>query len=183
MEDATSNLLSCTASLAMGLIRLNINETQADPSVYGELGLMKCPPVKIQLKADTNPYSLNTARRIPIPLLAKVEEELLRMERNGVVTPVTEPTEWCAPMVPVLKRNNKVRICVDLKWLNQSVVRERFVLPVLDDVLPKLAGAKVFSKLDAASGFWAIPLDLESAKLTTFMTPFGRYCFRHFQRS
>ena len=178
VEDATSNLLSCTASLAMGLIRLNINETEADPSVYGELGLMKCPPVRIRLKADADPYSLNTARRIPIPLLAKVEEELLRMERNGVVTAVTEPTEWCAPMVPVLKRNNKVRICVDLKRLNQAVVRERFVMPVLDDVLPKLAGAKVFSKLDAASGFWAIPLDPESAKLTTFMTPFGRYCFR-----
>ena len=71
--------------------------------------------------------------------------------------------------------------------------RERHPLPSVDQVLAQLAGAKVFSKLDANSGFWQIPLSQESIPLTTFITPFGRYCFHrlpfgitsapeHFQR-
>ena len=64
-----------------------------------------------------------------------------------------------------------------LKRLNKSMKREKYILPIIDDILPKLAGAKVFSLSDAASGFWQIRLCRESAKLTTFITPFGRYYF------
>lgn len=177
---ATCNLLSRAACKTMGLLRVNLNEatTIVDKSVFGDLGHMKCKPVKIRLRADAVPYSLNTARRIPIPLLDKVKEALQRMEQRGVIVKVTEATEWCAPMVPVAKKDDTVRICVDLKQLNRAVIRERYVLPVLDDILPKLSGAKIFSSLDCSSGFWAIPLEPESAKLTTFITPFGRYYFR-----
>lgn len=82
-------------------------------------------------------------------------------------------------MVPAEKKNkDEVRVCVDLKRLNKAVKRERYMLPTLDDITPKLAGAKVFSTLDASSGFWQIPLDPDSRKLTTFITPMGRFCFR-----
>ena len=87
------------------------------------------------------------------------------------------PTEWCAGMVVVPKKNGSVRICVDLKLLNSSVLREIHPLPTVDDVLAQLSGAKMFSKLDANSGFWQIPLTEESRLLTTFITPCGRYCF------
>lgn len=179
VEGGTSNLLSRIASTAMGYVSLTLNETTTVSEMpYGEIGLMNCKPVKIKLKADAEPYSINTARRVPLPLLGKIKEELQRMEQHGVIIPVTEPTEWCSPMVPVQKPNGKIRICVDLKRLNQNVVREKFILPTLDEILPKLSGAQVFSSLDAASGFWAIPLDPGSAKLTTFITPFGRFCFQ-----
>jgi len=48
----------------------------------------------------------------------------------------------------------------------------------VDDTLAQLAGAKLFSKLDANSGFWQIPLSPASRLLTTFITPSGRYCFK-----
>ena len=64
-----------------------------------------------------------------------------------------------------------------LENLNKAVLRERFILPRIDDLLPKLAGAGVFSSLDASCGFWAIPLDKESATLTCFITPCVRFCF------
>ena len=82
-------------------------------------------------------------------------------------------------MVVVPKSNQKVRICVDLTHLNKSVRRERHPLPAVEQSLAQLAGACVFSTLDANSGFWQIPLDRDSALLTTFITPFGRYCFHH----
>ena len=67
---------------------------------------------------------------------------------------------------------------MDLKKLNINIQHERFVLPTLEDVTSKLLEAKVFSCLDAASGFYQIPLAEESQELTTFITPSGRYCFR-----
>ena len=78
-------------------------------------------------------------------------------------------------MVVVPKRSGDVHICVDLKPLNECVLRE--VIPKVDDTLAQLSGASIFSKLDANSGFWQIPLANESKHLTTFITPFGRYWF------
>ena len=177
VQNAKSNLLSRRASQVMGFLTVALNEASRRRQVYGDIGLMKCPPIRIKLKPEAVPYNLTVARRVPLPLRSKVKEELARMERNGVIMPVTEATDWCSPMVPVLKKSGKVRICVDLKRLNQVVMRERYVLPTLEEILPKLSGSKVFSTLDCSSGFWAIPLSEDSAKLTTFITPFGRFCF------
>ena len=94
-------------------------------------------------------------------------------------------------MVP--KKNGTARICVDLKPLNESVLREVHPLPKVDEILAQLAGATTFSKLDANCGFWQVPLVTRSQLLTTFITQFGWFCFNklpfdissaseHFQR-
>ena len=75
------------------------------------------------------------------------------MEKAGVISKVSQPTPWCAGMVVVPKKNGKVCICVDLKPLNHSVLREVHPLPKVDKTLARLSGAKIFSKLDANSGF------------------------------
>jgi len=80
-------------------------------------------------------------------------------------------------MVVTPKPNGKVRVCVDLTKLNEYVQRENHPLPSVDLTLGKLAGAKYFTKLDANSGFWQIKLSESSRPLTTFITPWGRYCF------
>ena len=76
---------------------------------------------------------------------------------------------------PRLEKNGQVRICVDLTHLNQSIKRELLPVPAVEPVLVQLTGGKVFSKLDANSAFWQISLDPKLAKLTTFITHFGRY--------
>lgn len=117
---------------------------------------MKTEPVKIHLRDDAVPNAVHTARRVPLPLLPKVQAELQRMEEHGVIVKVTQPTEWCAPMVPVLKPSGAVRICVGLQKLNENLKREPYQLPTTDETLAKLAGSTVFTSLDAASGFWQI---------------------------
>ena len=99
------------------------------------------------------------------------------MEKLGVISKVDKPTHWCAGMVVVPKKSGEVHICVDLKPLNERVLREAHPLPGVDETLAQLTGATVMSKLDANSGFWQIPLSKDSRELTTFITPFGRYCF------
>ena len=89
----------------------------------------------IHLKEEARPFSLSTPRRVPTPLMKPVKQELDRMVKLGVISQVTEPTEWCARMVLVVKRNGSVRVCVDLTHLNQSVKRERHQLPSIEQVL------------------------------------------------
>ncbi len=146
------------------------------PELFQGLGKMQ-GEYEISLKPDSKPFSLSTPRRIPLPLMSKVKQELEDMENQGVITRVEQPTDWCAGMVVVPKPSGAVRICVDLTKLNNAVNRERYILPSVEHSLGQLKGAKVFSKLDANSGFWQIPLSQNSALLTTFITPFGRFCF------
>ncbi|MCG7865814.1 MAG: reverse transcriptase family protein [Candidatus Thiodiazotropha taylori] len=149
---------------------------QKHPNLFRELGTLD-GEYHITLKEGAKPYALAVPRRVPIPLLPKVKEEIEKMEKNGVISRVDQPTDWCAGMVVAPKPNDKIRICVDLSRLNENVKRENFPLPVIDQSLGLLSGAKYFSKLDANSGFWQIKLSEESRLLTTFITPYGRYAF------
>lgn len=166
VSQQVESLLSRDTSSALGLVKRLATTTFSS---------VKCTPIKIKLKEGVTPYCVATARRIPIPLQEKVRKELERMKELDVIEEITEPTEWVSPMVPVIKPNGTIRLCVDLKKLNKAIERERYVIPTFDDIIHNLRGATVFSKLDAQSGFWQIPLDKDSAKLTTFITPYGRF--------
>lgn len=99
-----------------------------------------------------------------------VEAESNRLEKEGIIEKVEKPTDWCATMVHVLKKNENVRIRVDLKKLNEAVKREHFMHPNIDDISPRLAGSASFSKLETSSGFCKIPLHPDNCELTTFIT-------------
>lgn len=170
-----NNLLSRSVAAKMGLVT-RVEEVHRN--VFGSTGLLHTDPVPIRLWEDAEPYCVTTARRVPFPIQKDVKAELERMQSAGIIKEVVEPSDWCAPMVPVVKRNGNIRICVDYKRLNKAVKRPHCLIPNLEDIAPKMAGSTVFSTLDAASGFFQVPLAEDSQKLTTFMTPFGRFCFQ-----
>ena len=78
----------------------------------------------------------------------------------------------------VVTTPNKIRICLDPRDLNTAVIRPKYQLPTLDELLPKLSRAKVFSTVDAKDGFYQVGLNENSSLKTTFWTPFGRYKYR-----
>ena len=85
----------------------------------------------------------------------------------------------CKSLVVIEKpKSKKLPICLDPRPLNTAICREHFQLPTLEDITTRLTGAHVFSKLDANHGYWQIPLAESSQLLTTFNSPFGRYCFK-----
>ena len=140
------------------------------PKLFTGLGSLEG---EYHIEPDSVPFSLSTPRRVAIPLMLELEA----MEASGIISCVEQPTDWCAGMVVVPKPSGKIRVCVDLTRLNQSVKRERHIMPSVEQSLAQLGGAVMFSKLDANSGFYQVKLDPESALLTTFITPFGRFCF------
>jgi len=78
-------------------------------------------------------------------------------------------------MVVTGKKSGELRVCLDPKPLNFALKREHFQLPILDDVLPELTKAKIFSSVDLRNGYHHVLLDDESSLLTTFATPYRRY--------
>ncbi len=188
VENQPTSLLSRAACVHLGLVkRTRPNEKAVDlvstdkvneqyPEIFTGLGKIS-ESYRITLSPDATPLCIYTPRKVPQPLYPQVKAELESMVETGVISPVTEPTDWCSGMVAVPKSNGTVRICVDLTTLNRAVKREVHPMASVDESLAQLAGSSIFSKLDANSGFWQIPLHDTSRLLTTFLTPFGRFCF------
>ncbi|XP_037529171.1 uncharacterized protein LOC119406504 [Rhipicephalus sanguineus] len=149
--------------------------------LFKGLGTLKDEYV-IRLKPDAVPFSLSVpipcpSRRIPIPLLEVVRRELDKLESAGVIRRIDKPTPWCSGLVVVRKDDGSYRLCVDLTQLNKVVLRERHILPTVEQVLGLLGDATVFSRLDGTASFHQVKLSADSQELTTFITPYGRYCF------
>ena len=130
--------------------------------------------VHLEVGTEIRPV-VTPSRRIPASLRSKFKNELDRLQDLGVITPVSEPTFWVSSVAIATKKSGDIRICIDPRPLNTALKRERHQMVVLDEILPELAQAKVFSTVDLRSGYWYCPLDLESSMLTTFATPHGRY--------
>ena len=144
------------------------------PSVFDDgVGTL---PGKVHISVDraVTPVAL-PVRRVPLAIKEKFKAELDRLADMGIIKMVDEPSDWVSQIALVAEGNGDLRICIDPKNLNMALRRERYALPTFDDILPQLAGAKLFTKVDLASDFWHVVLDEESSYLTTFGTPFGRF--------
>ena len=144
------------------------------PTVFQGVGLF---PGECNIHTDPDIVPVvQPPRRVPIALQDRLKLELERMETQGIICKVTEPSRWVSSLVVVEKPNSdKLRICLDPKDLNKAILRPYYPMKTLEDVLPQLSKAKFFTKLDAKSGYWTIKLSEASSYLTTFNTPFGRF--------
>ena len=115
---------------------------------------------------------------VSLSRVEKVKAELDKMEANGIIEKVDQPTPWVNSMVVVEKRDSSIRICFDPKELNKAVMREHHHTPTLEDISFKFSGMSVFTIADMKSGYCHVPLDRPSQLLTTFNNPFGRYCYK-----
>ena len=143
-----------------------------------ELAPMSCEPFEIELLPGAVPLKTFTSRAIPLAMMAMVKAELDEMLAMGIIAPVRQSTDWCHPICCVPKPCGGLRFCVDLRALNKWVKRpvHPLVTPVqaIQSIPPN---AKWFSSCDAKKGYWQVALSRKSQLLTTFLTPWGRYCF------
>ena len=181
-KDANINLLGSRAAQQMNLIQVNhenmlpganeVHVVQTPSEIglseeevrtkyaevfqgLGELG----EPLHLEVHVDEmiTPVQI-PPRRIPEALKVPLKDHLAELEQQGVI-----------------ESNGKIRLCLDPQPLNKALKRCHYPIPTIEEVLPDLANAKVFTKLDCKNSYWQVKLDQDSSILTTFNTPFGRY--------
>ena len=147
------------------------------PMVFQEgLGKYTGGPVTLHRDETVKPRFFK-ARPVPLARQQKVEEELKRLEEAGIIRPVSH-SDWAAPIVVVPKNNGELRICGDFRLtVNKASALEQYPLPKIDELLTRLSGCAVFSKLDLRQAYNQVELTPESQKLATINTSRGLYSF------
>jgi hypothetical protein len=103
---------------------------------------------------------------------AMVKEELDKLLEAGFIRPV-ETTEWVSPMVLALKKNGKLKVCVNYKALNKY----RYPLPFCEEILEEVAGHEMYTFGDGYMGYHQMKIAPEDQLKTTFTTPWGTFCY------
>ena len=172
-------LLSGKTCQALGMIKIDtVNATQPVDlidqykDVFEGLGCLE-GDYHIELDSSVSPVQ-HVPRRIPVALKEQLKVKLDSLVAQGIITPVTTPTPRISNLVAI-KKPGKLRVCIDPRDLNHAIRRPKYQMPILDEILPGLSNARLFSVLDAKDGFHQVKLDEESSSLTTFWSPYGRY--------
>ncbi|XP_055605358.1 uncharacterized protein K02A2.6-like isoform X1 [Uranotaenia lowii] len=132
---------------------------------------------KIRMKSDAVPV-FQPMRRIPLPLEAAVSRKLDELIKRDIIEVKEGPTSWVSPLVVVGKANGEPRLCLDLRRVNENIIREHHPMPVVDDYLARLGRGKIWSKLDIREAFLQIELAEDSKDITTFITSRGLFRFK-----
>ena len=115
------------------------------------------------------------ARRLDPQKLKTAKEEFLKMEQMGVIRRSKSP--WSSPLHMVPKTDGTWRPCGDYRQLNTETQDDRYPLPHIQDFNGKLAGSRIFSKIDLIRGYHQIPMADDSISKTAIITPFGLWEF------
>jgi len=105
-----------------------------------------------------------------------IGEEIQKLLTAGFIKEVHH-LDWLANPVLVKKKNGKMRMCVDYTNLNKACPKVPFPLPRIDQIVDSTAGCETLSFLDASSGYHQIKMKQSDQLATSFITPFGMYCY------
>ena len=159
---------------------------------------IKGPPMEIHMKGkEIKPTRILTARKIPIHWEKAAKKAIQTAIKNGKLRKVEEPTDWISPgfFVPKgdpdkrkqLRNKNKeetvdeddLRLVVDFTGLNKAVLRPVHPFPSSQNIIDSIPqGSHWFATLDACQGYHQVALSEESQLKTTFLLPWGRFCYR-----
>ena len=127
----------------------------------------------IPLKPNQKPFKQKLRRINPI-LLPLIEKDVKRTFEAGIIAPIRF-SEWVSNLVPTRKKTGEIRLCVDLRNLNQVSVKYHYPLPKMDHILQRVVGSSRISLLDGFSGFNQILVHPDDQDKTTFTTPWGTF--------
>lgn len=176
VEGGQRCLLGDTTAKRLGILKvgLDINRVDAPTAPFTTIKGIKA---FIHVDPDAVPV-FQPMRRLPLPLETAVNRKLDQLLQRDIIEPKTGPTSWVSPLVVVGKANGEVRLCLDLRRVNEAVMRKHHPMPAVDDHIARLGRGTIWSKLDIKEAFMQIELAEESKDITTFITGRGLFRFK-----
>ena len=183
-QDHTSST-AATQSKLVGDVKERERILKEFADVFKGIG---CQPGKYSIKIDPSvPPVIHPPCRVPLVpdgvsvLLEREIQSRARLPCRPGHNNSRNKTDVLGQLFCMRHKNNEsVRLCLDPKDLNKAVLQPHFVTPTFEEIISRLHGAKWFSVADEKYGYWNMKLDEKSRELTTFITPEGRYMFKHF---
>ena len=127
-------------------------------SIFHGVGTLKNYEVKLFVVESVRPVA-EPPRPIPFHLKDRCDQELEKMEVEGIIEPHTGPAPWISNLVMAPKDDGNIRITVDMRNVNKAIQNTRIPIPKVDDIKAKLSGSKFFTKLDLKSVFHQLTLE------------------------
>lgn len=140
---------------------------QQHPQLFKGVGTLKDHEVHFHVDESIPPVA-QAARSVPYHLQSKFSNAIRQMEEDGIIEEHHGPAPWVSNVVLTPKDDGNIRVTIDLREVNKSILATIIPIPRVEDIKAKLSGCKVFSKLDFKSAFHQLTLDNESRILTVF---------------
>ena len=128
----------------------------------------------IDLLPGTAPIS-KMPYRMSMEELKELKKQLTELQEAGYIRPSSSP--WRAPVLFVQKKYGSQRMCVDYRSLNDVTIKNKYLLPRIDDLFDQMRGARVFSKIYLRSGYHQMKIRPSGIPKTAFSTRYGLYEF------
>ena len=113
--------------------------------------------------------------KMSVPKSIELKEQLTQLLDQGYIRPSVSP--WSTPVLFNRKKDGTLRLCIDYRGLNQVTVKNKYAIPRIDELLDRLHGSSIFSKIDLKSGYYQIRIKDEDIPKTGFNTHYGHYEF------
>ena len=136
------------------------------PNSFDRLGSLK-GAYNIRVDPTVKPVT-HARRKVPIESKEAIDKELDYLIEEEIITEQVEPTPWVSSVTFPRKPNGEVRVCLDPSNLNKAIIREHHKPMTVEEIAHELAGATVYTKVDALKAFLQIHLTHEASLLTTF---------------
>lgn len=168
LQEGKHSLIGNSLAKSLGILKIgvDINLVEENKSVFPAL---KGIEVKINLDKEVAPV-FQPYRRVPLELEKKVAARIEELVQKDIIEKVDGHSSWASPLVVVPKTNGDIRLCVDMRRANKAVVVETFPFPNIEEMMVKLNGAQVFSKIDIKDAYYQVRLAEDSRDITTFIT-------------
>nr|GFB38447.1 putative reverse transcriptase domain-containing protein [Tanacetum cinerariifolium] len=148
------------------------------PEVFPE-DLSGIPPARqVGFQIDLVPGAAPVARapyRLAPSEMKELAEQLQELSNKGFIKPSSSP--WGARVLFV-KKDRSFQMCIDYRELNKLTVKNRYPLPIIDDLFDQLQGSSVYSKINLRSGYHQLRIREEDILKTAFRTRYGHYEFQ-----
>ncbi|KAK2726993.1 hypothetical protein QYM36_007738 [Artemia franciscana] len=141
-----------------------------------ESHLGACEAVKHTINTGNAPPTKSRPYNVPHALRDVLKEKLDTLLEAGAIEEGDGP--YAAPVILIKKKNGEYRKAVDYRKLNKDTVKDCYSLPVIQDILDRMANSRCFSVMDSISGFYQVPVDPNHRDKTGFITPFGLFRFK-----